>query len=121
MRSYQSFTPGRNNNSNKITNYNKYLQETCNCFQDTYKQLKTAENDPNSVSNALRISNLIKNNIGGKVSFGNIGGSVSVENIGGSVRFENFYLLNRCSPLIDSLGSIEGQPGGSFRPLRNRF
>lgn len=102
MSSYQTFTPGKKSNSKKlITYYNSYSQNECNCFQENYKQFKTAENDPN-ISNTLRISNLLQNNNKGKIRLGNT-------------------YLNTTLPLIHSLGSVEGQPGGSFRPLRNRF
>jgi hypothetical protein len=101
MHSYQSFTPGRNSNSKKLINYCSHYQSQSNCFQENYKQFKTAENDPN-ISNALRISNLLKNNIKGKIRIGNT-------------------YLNTSLPFIDQLGSIEGQPGGSFTPLRNKF
>ena len=33
----------------------------------------------------------------------------------------NSYLNLESQLLMDSLGSLEGQPGGSFRPLRNKF
>jgi hypothetical protein len=94
--------PGRNANLKKLINYESQKNVYCLCIQEQYKKFKTAENDPN-ISNTLRISDLIQSNIGSKTRFGNA------------------YLLNRPTPLIDSLGSIEGQPGGSFKPLRNRF
>ena len=103
MRSYQYFIPGAKYNLKKLINYNSHYQNECNCFKETYKNLKTAENDPNSISNTLRISNLIQINIGGRTRFG------------------NNYLNIESRPLTDSLGSIEGQPGGSFTPLRNKF
>jgi hypothetical protein len=53
----------------------------------------------------LRIGNIIQNTPGN----------------GGRIEFGNSYLNNFDQPLIDSLGSIEGQPGGSYKPLRNRF
>jgi len=105
MTSYRSFIPGAKYNLKKMINYNNNIinQIECNCFKENYNKLTTAENDPNSISNTLRISNLIQMNIGGRVRFG------------------NSYLNIDSQPLIDSLGSLEGQPGGSFRPLRNKF
>ena len=103
MTSYQYLMPGKKGNCKRLVKYNYYYQNACNSFEVNYKQLKTAENDPNSVSNTLRISNLILNNIGGKTRFGNT------------------YLNIESQPFIDLLGSVEGQPGGSYRPLRNRF
>jgi len=103
MHSYQSFIPGAKYNLRKLISYNSHYQKECLCFEESYKKFNTAGNDPNSISNTLRISNLIQINIGGRTRFGNT------------------YLNIESQPLIDSLGSIEGQPGGSFRPLRNKF
>lgn len=103
MRSTRYFIPGAKYNLRKLISYNSYYQKECYCFKESYKRFTTAGNDPNSISNTLRISNLIKINIGGRTRFG------------------NNYLIIESRPLIDSLGSVEGQPGGSFTPLRNRF
>jgi hypothetical protein len=106
MYSHQSFIPGSNFNLKKIRLYDSFIKKLeCNCFKETNKQLKTAENDPNFQSNTLRIGNIIQNTPGN----------------GGRIEFGNSYLNNFDQPLIDSLGSIEGQPGGSYKPLRNRF
>jgi len=105
MPAYRSFIPGAKYNLKKVINYNGNgsNQIECTCFKENYKQLTSSGNNPNSVSNALRISNLIQ------------------MNIGGSVRFGNGYLNTFSQPFMDSLGSVEGQSGGSFRPLRNKF
>lgn len=105
MPAYRSFIPGARYNLRKMINYNGNGANKieCNCFKESYKQLTSSENDPNSISNTLRISNLIQMNIGGRVRFG------------------NSYLNEDYQPLTDSLGSVEGQPGGSYRPLRNKF
>jgi hypothetical protein len=106
MNSRQAFIPGSFRNLKKITTYHALLKNSiCNCFHDEYKSFKTAENDPNYQSNTLRISNVLLNNNG----------------IGGRIQFGNTYLNRETQPFVDSLGSIEGQPGGSYRPLRNRF
>jgi len=116
MSSYQSFIPGAFRNLNQLTGSNYSLKNNpnyilqlrnveCLCYKDNYKSLKTAENDPNYQSNTLRISNLIQN-FNGR---------------GGKIKYGNTYLNNQVQPLIDILGSIEGQPGGSFTPLRNKF
>jgi len=71
----------------------------CICFEDKYLKLKQGFNDPN-ITNSLRISQILNNNyLGGRVVFGN----------------------NNIPYKIDYLGSIEGQPGGSYSPLRNQF
>ena len=49
----------------------------------------------------MRISQIINTSLGGKINFGNC------------------YLGQQTA--IDALGSIEGQPGGSFSPIRNTF
>jgi hypothetical protein len=82
----------------------------CECFKEQYKQLGTAENNPNYQSNNIRISNILSSSYSGR----------------GTVRFGNTYLRENNQPMIlmDSLGGIggmEGQPGGCYRPLRNKF
>ena len=88
-------------------NYDKLLEIfICKCYEQQYKQVKTAENDPNYQSNTLRVSNLLLN-----ASFTG----------GGKLKFGNTYLSPDIQPIMDSLGSIEGQSGGSYTPLRNKF
>ena len=77
---------------------NYYHYNTCNCVQQQAHVVKTGWNDPTQTESA-RISSLANTNLGGKLTFGNSGIPVK----------------------IDYLGSVEGQPGGSIRPLRNRF
>ena len=116
MTSYQSFMPGSFRKLNQLTgsrynvkNRSPFTIEVrtaeCACFRQTYKALKTAENDPRYQSNTLRVSNIIQN----------------YNCRGGKIKFGNAYLIYRDKPLIDILGSVEGQPGGSFSPLRNKF
>lgn len=118
MTSYQSFIPGAFRKLNQLTGSTYNLEKTqtntynlelrniqCLCFRDSYKMLKTAENDPRYQSNTLRVSSILRNNSGQ----------------GGRIEFGNTYLNNDVQPLIDILGSVEGQPGGSYTPLRNKF
>ena len=105
MLNHQSFIPGASKNLKKLTTSDYYTRDKCVCFHENYNKLNTGGNDPNYQSNTLRIANLIINSNG----------------INKSLRNGNAYLNLETQPLIDSLGSIEGQPGGSFRPLRNRF
>ena len=102
---HQSFIPGASKNIKKLTNSDYFLRDKCVCFHDEYKKFKTAENDPNYQSNTLRQANIIINSNG----------------VNKTLKIGNAYLNLETQPLIDSLGSIEGQPGGSFRPLRNKF
>lgn len=72
----------------------------CQCTLPTKANaLKQGYNDP-SIPETVRISQRIQqSNLGGKITFGN---------------------KNR--PMnMDYLGGWEGQPGGSFRPVRNNF
>ena len=102
---HQSFIPGASKNIKKLSKADLQSRIECLCFQDEYSKFKTAENDPSYQSNTLRLSNIILNNNGVKKN----------------LRKGNTYLNLESQLLIDSLGSIEGQPGGSFRPLRNKF
>ena len=70
----------------------------CGCIQQKANNIKQGWNDPSQTENA-RISRILTGTLGGKTTFGN---------------------LNRPAPM-NYLGSIEGQSGGSFRPLRNKF
>ena len=92
-----SFIPGstlKSNNTYLI--YKKY--ESCRCLQQNYSKTITGYNNPLQTTN-MRISQAITNNLGGRTTFGNFG----------------------TPAIVNYLGSIEGQPGGSFRPLRNKF
>lgn len=92
-----SFIPGstfKANNTYLI--YKKY--ESCRCIQPYYSKNKTGYNNPLQTTN-MRISQSVTNNLGGRITFGNFG----------------------TPAIVDYLGSIEGQPGGSLRPLRNKF
>ena len=104
MYSYQSFIRGRKGNLKKVINYESQREVYCECRQNYLDKDKRIINESNE-SNNLRISNIIQNNNGK----------------GGKIRYGNTYLITQVPPLVDILGSIEGQPGGSFAPLRNRF
>jgi hypothetical protein len=71
---------------------------TCSCIQSQVSKNKTGYNDPFQTENA-RISGILTNNLGGKITFGNFGIPVQ----------------------INSLGRAEGQVGGSLKALRNKF
>jgi hypothetical protein len=70
----------------------------CHCFRDKINKTIQSYND-STQSNSMRISDLVSSTLGGKTTFGN---------------------FNRPAK-ITYLGGIEGQSGGSPRPLRNRF
>ena len=105
MYSYKHFTPGRNANSSKLINYNALIDAyskkiVCNCYQEEYKKF-TSNSTVNNISNSQRVAQVIKSTVGGSTQFG------------------NYYLGE---PVVfNYLGRVEGQPGGSGAPLRNRF
>jgi len=113
------FTPGNKANMRAFLNkafirqYYRYFNSTqlneninngdgitegdlCGCIQQRANKVQQGYNQP-GLTNNMRISQLITSSLGGRVVFGNPN--------------------NR----IDELGGWEGQPGGSFKPLRNKF
>jgi hypothetical protein len=81
------------NNSDDITE-----GTLCGCIPQRANPIKQGWNDPSQTENN-RISQAITGTLGGRTTYG------------------NFY-----KPVtINYLGGWEGQPGGSPRPLRNRF
>jgi hypothetical protein len=103
--SYQRLTPGRKP-SIKLTTLikniglcqNCNLFQSCQCIQENVAQIKTGYNNPTQTE-ANRISQAITGTLGGRTTFGNFGVPAN----------------------LTYLGGIEGQPGGSPRPLRNKF
>lgn len=93
------FIPGAKPSFKKIytyTIYNNY--NTCQCIQEKVNTIKNAGNDPSQTENR-RISQILSNNLGGKITWGNYGNPA----------------------VLNYLGRVEGQPGGSLAPLRNKF
>lgn len=70
----------------------------CGCIQQKANKVKQGWNDPSQTENT-RISQAITGTLGGRITFGN----------------------NNKPAIINYLGGWEGQPGGQFRPLRNKF
>jgi hypothetical protein len=70
----------------------------CNCIQQKANNIKQGWSDPSQTENN-RISKAITTTLGGRIMYGNLYKPVPL----------NF------------LGGWEGQPGGSPRPLRNKF
>jgi len=105
MYSYKHFTPGKNANSSRLINYNALIDAyskkiVCNCYQEEYKKF-TSNSTVNNISNSQRVAQVINSTVGGSTQFG------------------NYYLGE---PVVfNYLGRVEGQPGGSGAPLRNRF
>jgi len=90
-----SFIPGNNRTIRKLITFNASKQYDCACFKG--KVIKT--NNSSDISNTQRIANLLTNNYSGRIQYG-----------------------NRGNPLvINYLGKLEGQSGGSGRPIRNIF
>lgn len=70
----------------------------CQCIPQRANLLKQGYNDP-SITKKSRTTQILSSTLGGNTTYGN---------------------LNR--PVITNyLGGWEGQPGGSFKPLRNKF
>ena len=105
MYSYKHFTPGRNSNASKLINYNTLIDAysknvVCNCYQEEYKKF-TSNSTVNNISNSQRVAQVINSSVGGSTQFG------------------NYYLGELV--VFNYLGRVEGQPGGSGAPPRNRF
>jgi hypothetical protein len=103
--SYQSFTPGKKSEARKIIKYlslssNIDKNKICECYKEEQKKFSSQSITPN-ISNTQRISQILKTSVGGSTQFG------------------NYYLGE--PTVFNYLGRIEGQPGGSGAPLRNRF
>lgn len=73
----------------------------CACVKRQQSKISSGQNLIPNISTNMRISQIINTSLGGNINFG------------------NSYLGQQ--PFIDALGSIEGQPGGSFSPIRNKF
>lgn len=97
------FTPGNKGNTRILIN-KVYLKQTygissqnsllCSCIPQQSNVTKQGWNDPSQSEN-MRISKILTGTLGGRTTFG--------------------------SAKLDYLGGWEGQPGGSFKPLRNKF
>jgi hypothetical protein len=74
------------------------LYQDCQCIQENVQRIKTGYNDPTQTQ-AKRFTQVITGTLGGKTTYGNLGIPAN----------------------ITYLGGIEGQAGGSPRPLRNKF
>ena len=70
----------------------------CSCIPPKANPIKQGWNDPSQTENS-RVSQILTGTLGGKITYGNLYKPVS----------------------LDYLGGWEGQPGGSRRPLRNKF
>jgi hypothetical protein len=82
-----------------ITNADDITEGTlCGCIPQQSNSIKQGWNDPSQSEN-IRIAQIITGTLGGRTTFGNPDGPAK----------------------LDYLGGWEGQPGGSFKPLRNKF
>lgn len=102
--SNQYFTPGKKSEARKIIKYLSLAEynnnKVCQCNKEELKKFSSQSITPN-ISNSQRVSQIIRSSIGGRTRFGN-------------------YYLGEPS-VFNYLGRVEGQPGGSGTPLRNRF
>jgi hypothetical protein len=73
----------------------------CKCVKRQNRQFISGQIFFPNISANMRNSHIITTSLGGKINFGNC------------------YLGQQ--PVVDALKSIEGQPGGSFSPIRNKF
>jgi hypothetical protein len=72
--------------------------DLCGCIEQKSNLIKQGWNDYSQTENQ-RVARILTGTLGGKITYGNFNRPVN----------------------INYLGSWEGQPGGSFRPLRNKF
>jgi len=94
---YRSFNTSQT--FDNINNGDQTSDDTlCGCIQQKVNLTKQGWNDPSQTENN-RISQILTGSLGGKTTFGNFNRPVNV----------------------NYLGSWEGQPGGSIKPLRNKF
>ena len=93
------FYPGSKPRFNKLYTYNIYREyPTCSCIQEKVDNIKSGYNNPTQTENT-RISQILSNSLGGRITYGNFGTPVEI----------NYF------------GRKEGHPGGSIAPLRNKF
>jgi hypothetical protein len=83
-----------------IKNFNEEnLQDyQCNCFKETINKSTMGSSDSTKTA-AWRISQILTLNLGGRTAFGN----------------------NGIPATFNYLGGINGQPGGTLGPIRNKF
>jgi hypothetical protein len=101
MYSYKHFTPGSNLKCGKLITYagvsNSNIKPCSYVNGEIIKKSFLTHN----ISNSQRVAQVINSSVGGSTHFG------------------NYYLGE---PVVfNYLGRVEGQPGGSGAPLRNRF
>jgi|LauGreDrversion4_1035100.scaffolds.fasta_scaffold08599_3 hypothetical protein len=92
--------PGQSDNFKKLLKYNSKEGINCVCFKDEYNNMSTSTNNVNKTISS-RISNTLQNNLGGKITFGNL-------HLGKS-------------PVVNYLGRMAGQSGGSGTAIKNKF
>ena len=103
--SNQYFTPGQKSEARKIIKYLSLAGDNnkiCQCNTEELKKFSSQSITPN-ISNLQRISQIVRTSVG----------------VGGRTHFGNYYLGE--PSVFNYLGRVEGQPGGSGAPLRNRF
>lgn len=102
-----NFTPGKKAHLRRLIEYQSKIESQlvagnpyyfCNCFSERFDKQYNGTNNPFQTENE-RISQILSNSLGGRITFGNFGQPYQ----------------------IDYLGNIEGQPGGSKKPPRNKF
>ena len=87
-----------NSQSYDASSYPFFSDGIWGCIQEKANNLKQGWNDPSQTENT-RIAHAVTGTLGGKITFGN----------------------NNTPVILNYLGGWPGQPGGQFRPLRNKF
>jgi hypothetical protein len=92
-----------NANANNVIDINNVYdiltdEFLCICIKDKANNIKQGWNDPSQTENK-RISQILTGTLGGRTTFGNDDRPI----------------------FMNELGGWHGQPGGSFKPPRNKF
>jgi len=77
-----------------------HIYDNCFCIQEKVNQIKNGYNDPTQPQ-SFRVAQLANQRLGGRTTFGNVGLGLGIG--------------------VNARLTTEGQPGGSPRPLRNKF
>ncbi len=111
MYSYRRFTPGGRRDTSRMIKYvaeynsiygDEGKMNTCFCIPDKYdKNTPGSDSSSAKVSYATKIAQIIQTTKGGKTQYG------------------NFYLGEPLN--VNYLGRVQGMPGGSGMPPKNRF
>lgn len=124
--SYRKFTPGQKSQASRMIHYNAVynnLRESLNNDPTNpifyYSPLQSQKEIICSCYQNERNSNFVDTETYPNVSTNMIVAQKIKIGRGSSLQFGNYYLGE--NPKINYLGRIEGQPGGSGLPLKNKY